>query len=78
MRVLNLRSQHSSTHQYRNRILAFATKVREWEVTVDREEGKMLGIDVETRESDLKQSWAVRSNWKSNPDDICPPKVVIS
>merc|ERR1711907_222302 len=30
------------------------TPVREWEVTVEKEDGKMLGIDVETRESDLK------------------------
>merc|ERR1711924_413455 len=30
------------------------TPVREWEVAVEKEEGKMLGIDVETRESDLK------------------------
>merc|ERR1711907_157419 len=30
------------------------TPVREWEVTVEKEEGKMLGIDVETRERDLK------------------------
>jgi len=30
------------------------TPVREWEITVDKEEGKKLGIDVETRESDLK------------------------
>jgi hypothetical protein len=28
--------------------------VREWDVTVEKEEGKMLGIDVETRESDLR------------------------
>merc|ERR1711924_471093 len=30
------------------------TPVREWDVTVEKEEGKMLGIDVETRESDLR------------------------
>merc|ERR1719281_2345554 len=30
------------------------TPVREWEVSVEKEDGKMLGIDVETRESDLK------------------------
>merc|ERR1712118_109562 len=30
------------------------TPVREWDVTVEKEEGKMLGIDVETREGDLR------------------------